>query len=57
MLAVHRLYVATTGAVLVRRLPYAAGMGCRSSNRQGRRDKGARKQQHKQQSGGQAIHG
>src|SRR5882724_9009718 len=56
MLAVHRLYVATTGAVLVHRLPHTAGMGCRNRNRQGHRDKRAPKQQHKQQSGGQAIH-
>ena len=56
MLAVHRLYVATTGAVLMHRLPHTAGMGCRNRNRQGHRDKRARKQQHKQQSGGQAIH-
>jgi Dimerisation domain len=56
MLAVHRLYVATTGAVLVHRLPHTAGMGCRNRNRQGHRDKRACKQQHKQQPGGQAIH-
>src|ERR1700682_5695077 len=54
--AVHRLYVAATGAMIVHRLPQTAGMGCGSRNRHGHRDKRARNQQHKQQSGGQAIH-
>ena len=57
MLAAHGLYVASAGAVLVHRLPHTAGVGQRSGDRQGHRDERARKQQHKQQSGGQAIHG
>ncbi len=56
-LAVHGLYVASVGAVVVHRLPHTAGVGRRSGNRQSHRDERARKQQRKQQSGGQAIHG
>ncbi len=56
VLAVHGSYVATAGAVLVHRLPHTTGMGWRRRNRQSRRDKRARKQQHKQRFGGQPIH-
>ena len=55
-LAVDRFYVGPTGAVIVHRLPHAAGVGRRRSNRQSHRDKRARNEQHKQRSGGQAIH-
>ena len=56
ILAGHRLYFTTAGAVILHRLPQTAGMRQGSRNRQGHRDKRARKQQHKQQPGGQAIH-
>jgi hypothetical protein len=54
--ASHRLYFTTPGAVIVHRLPHTTGMRRRSRNRQSHRDKRAREQQHKQQSGGQTIH-
>jgi hypothetical protein len=56
VLAVDGFYVATAGAVLVHRLPHTTSVGLRSRNRQSHRDKRADKQQHKQHSGGQAIH-
>lgn len=52
ILAAHRLYFATAGAVVLHRLPHTAGMRRRSRDRHGYRDKRARKQEHKQQSGG-----
>jgi hypothetical protein len=52
ILAAHRLDFATAGALFVHRLPHTAGMGRRSRDRHGRRDKRASKQEHKQQSGG-----
>jgi hypothetical protein len=56
ILAGHGPYFTTAGAVIVHRLPQTAGMRQGSRNRQGHRDKRARKQQYKQQPGGQAIH-
>lgn len=56
ILAAHRLHFATAGAVVVHRLPHTAGMGRRSRDRHGRGDKRAREQEHKQQSGGKAMH-
>jgi hypothetical protein len=54
--AAHLSYSATGGAVIVHRLPHTAGMRNGTRHRHRHRDKPARKQQHKQQSGGQAIH-
>jgi len=56
ILATHRLYFTTGGAVIAHWLPHTAGMGRGSGDRHGHRDKRAHEQQHKQQSGGQAIH-
>ncbi len=55
---VHRLpRTAGVHSSIVHRHPHAAGLRHGSRKRQGCRNKRARKQQHKQQSGGQAIHG
>ncbi len=56
-LAANRLQIAAAGAVIVHWLPHTAGMRQRRSDRHGHRDEDPRKQQHKQQSGGQAMHG
>jgi hypothetical protein len=54
--AVHSLDLAAAGAVIVHRLPHAAGMGQGRGNGHGHPDKRAREQQHKQRSGGHAKH-
>ncbi len=45
-----------TGAVIVHRLPHAAGVGWGRRDRQGHGGQSAHEQQNKQESGGQAVH-
>ncbi len=57
ILAAYGLDFANAGAMIVRRLPHAAGMRRWSGDRQAYGDKNPREQKHQQQSGGLAIHG
>jgi hypothetical protein len=56
ILAAYCLDFTASEAVVVRRLPHAAGMGLRGRDRHRHGDKRPCQQEHKQQSGGQAIH-
>ena len=57
ILAACGLDFADVGAMIVRRLPHAAGMRQGGGDRQAYGDKDPRKQKHEQHSGGQATHG
>ena len=53
----HRLYLAAVRAVIVHRLPHAAGMRQRRRDRHAYGDKDPREQKNQQASGGQTMHG
>ncbi len=52
-----RLYFTAAGALMAHRFPHAAGMRQGRRDRHAHRDKDPDEQKHKQQSGGQAMHG
>jgi hypothetical protein len=57
MLAVHGLDFGIAEAVIVHWLPHTAGVRNRGKARHRHRHESADKQEHKQKSGGQAMHG